>query len=176
MRIIGGKNKGRKLLSFEGEDIRPTSDRAKEALFNIFQDKIYGCSFLDGFCGSGSVGIEAISRGAKTVVFTDVAKKSVELTKKNLSLIKEDAKVYLTRIEDYLKTTNEKFDIIFLDPPYALDLGEKAIEIISSRQILNEGGYVILEKDVEVKTEFLGLERQKTRKYGKAYFNIYKAE
>ncbi len=176
MRIIGGKNKGRKLLSFEGEEIRPTSDRAKEALFNIFQDKIGGSAFLDGFCGSGSVGIEAISRGAKKVVFTDISKKSVELTKKNLALIKEDASVYLTSAESYLKSTSEKFDIIFLDPPYALNCGEEAIEIIASRQILNKGGFVILEKDIEIETKFLGLEKQRTRKYGKAYFNIYKAE
>ncbi|MBR1891350.1 MAG: 16S rRNA (guanine(966)-N(2))-methyltransferase RsmD [Clostridia bacterium] len=173
MRIIGGKHKGRKMKSFDGFYIRPTSDRAREALFNIFSAMINGCRFLDGFCGSGLVGIEALSRGA-SVVMTDVSAKSVALTKENLALINESATVIKIDCIDYLKTTDQKFDLIFLDPPYAIDAGERALEIIAERRVLNSGGYVVIEKDKPVQMQINGLIVEKIKKYGKAYFTVYK--
>lgn len=89
MRIIGGKHRGRVLKTFEGEAVRPTSDRAREALFNVLQNEIFDSVFYDGFAGSGAVGLEALSRGAKKVVLTDVSSESVKLTKANATLLKE---------------------------------------------------------------------------------------
>ncbi len=175
MRIISGKHGGRVLKTFEGTDIRPTSDRAKQALFNIFQLKIMGCSFYDGFCGSGSVGIEALSRGAN-VVFTDNSPESIKLTKANLKMINESAEVYLEDCVSYLSRTTKKFDIIFLDPPYRLNDGVKALKIIDKRNLLADGGFAILEKDEIVKEDFENLVYDSSRKYGKAYFNIYRVK
>lgn len=175
MRIISGKHGGRVLKTFEGTDIRPTSDRAKQALFNIFQLKIHGSSFYDGFCGSGSVGIEALSRGAN-VVFTDISLESIKLTKANLKMINESAEVYLEDCVSYLSRTAKKFDFIFLDPPYRLDDGITALKIIDKRNLLSDGGFVILEKDEIVKVDFKNLVFDSSRKYGKAYFNIYRVK
>ena len=115
MRIIAGKHKGRILSTFKGDAVRPTADRAKEALFNIFKDEICGASFLDLFCGSGNVGIEALSRGA-VVTMCDNSKESVALTKKNLALIKEDCRVVFCDALDFLRSTKDRFDFIFIDP------------------------------------------------------------
>ena len=172
MRIIGGKHKGRKLKTFDGTDIRPTSDRAREALFNIFQYKIAGAAFYDGFCGSGGVGIEALSRGA-VVTMTDISDKSIKLATENLNMINERATVIKSDCPTYLKRTDKKFDFIFLDPPYLSDAGETALKMIDERKILNADGYAVLEKDVEVKNEYENLVFLSSRKYGKAYFNIY---
>ena len=176
MRIIAGKYRGVPLYEFEGYEVRPTSDRAKESLFNILQFSIVGKSFLDLFCGSGSIGIEAISRGAERVVFTDGAKKSVELTRKNLSKIKENRDVILTDAIAYLSTVREKFDYIFIDPPYNSEVGEKALQIIDERKLLKNGGKSILEKDSELKVVPLGLEIVDVRKYGKAYLTFITAK
>lgn len=173
MRIIGGKHRGRILKEFEGTAIRPTSDRAREALFNVFAAKIPDCVFLDLFAGSGAVGLEAISRGAKEVVFTDVSKKSVELIKKNLALIKEGAQVLLKNGLDYIKDCNKKFDIIFIDPPYDSDLGIKALTAISEKSVLQEGGVAVFESDKECDIEFPSLRKVSSRRYGKNCFNIY---
>ena len=94
MRIIGGKYRGRTLVPFKGRDIRPTSDRVKESLFNILAPEISGANVLDLFCGTGSVGLEAISRGADLVVFNDVSADSLGVLRKNLELLHAQAKVY----------------------------------------------------------------------------------
>lgn len=164
------------LKEFDGTDVRPTSDRAREALFNIFADKIPDSDFLDLFAGSGAVGIEAISRGAKRVVFTDIRRESVALIEKNLALIKESATVLLKDGIDYLKSTNEKFDFIFIDPPYKSDLGEKALSVISEKDILKQGGFAVFESDKEITGDFNGLCKVSSRRYGKNCFNIYKRD
>ncbi len=174
MRIIAGKHRGRVLKEFAGTEIRPTSDRAREALFNVFSSFIPDCIFLDLFAGSGAVGIEAISRGAKEVVFTDIRRESVDLINKNLAMIKESATVILKNGLDYLKSSNKKFDFIFIDPPYKSDLGISALRIISDENLLNEGGFAVFESDLEVDSEFPNLTKVSSRRYGKNCFNIYK--
>lgn len=176
MRIIGGKHRGRVLKEFGGADVRPTSDRAREALFNIFARKIPNCSFLDLFAGSGAVGIEAISRGADKVVFVDLRKESVELIKKNLNLIKEDGIVVFKDGLNYLSETNEKFDFIFIDPPYKTDLGERALKLIGEKSLLNVDGVAVFESDRKIDTDFQGLGKVSSRRYGKNCFNIYKGD
>ena len=162
MRIIGGKHRGRVLKTFEGEAVRPTSDRAREALFNVLQNEIFDSVFYDGFAGSGAVGLEALSRGAKKVVLTDVSSESVKLIKSNAALLKETPTILNVDCVSFLSSTDEKFDIIFLDPPYKKDDGELALKIIAERDILSKEGVAVLEK-------ISSLDKQKIKKYGKAH-------
>lgn len=172
MRIISGKHRGRLLSGFKGESIRPTADRAKEALFNIYKDQLLGRDFLDLFCGSGNVGIEALSRGA-SVVMCDVSAESVALTKKNLDLLGENCPVCKMDALDFLSSTTGRFDYIFIDPPYKDEVGLKALAVIGDRGLLKDGGIAIYERDREVCAEIKGLKFIRSRKYGKAVFNFY---
>ena len=174
MRVIGGKYKGRSLLSFDGFDIRPTSDRARESLFNILQFDIIEKTFLDLFCGTGAMGIEALSRGAKRVVFNDNSKKSLSLTKANLEKLKvsEDYKLTNFNGEDYLKSTTELFDIIFLDPPYNLTNQAELIELALNK--ITPDGVVIFESENKIEEIVLGGQEVDFRKYGRAYLTFYK--
>ena len=110
MRIIAGKHRGRVLKEFNGRDIRPTSDRAKEALFNILQFDVAGCSFLDLYSGTGGIGLEAISRGAEKVVFVDNSRESVKLLKENLAYLKEKAEIYNKKFAAYEKALKVEAD------------------------------------------------------------------
>ena len=175
MRIISGKHGGRILRSFKGDAVRPTSDRAREALFNIFKDRIYGSKFLDLFCGSGSVGIEALSRGA-IVTMCDRSEESIALTKANLALIKEDCRVIRSDALAYLESVTESFDFIFIDPPYASDVGIKALLKIDEKELLTDGGFAVFERDREEVVETTNLVFVRSRRYGKNVFNIYRAE
>ncbi len=176
MRIIAGKYKGKNLAEFDGQAVRPTSDRAREALFSSLQFEISGKTFLDAFCGSGAVGIEALSRGAKEVVFTDVSKTSCELTLKNLRSVKENARPIFTDAKEYLARTDKRFDIIFLDPPYKSNEIVPCLEIIAKRKILNDGGVVVAEAATVVNRLIEGLFVEKTRKYGAATFTYFRKE
>lgn len=172
MRIIGGKFKGRILKSFDGDAVRPTSDRAREALFNVLQFSIIGTSFLDGFAGSGAVGLEAISRGAGKVVFTDSSKESCGIVKSNAAALGVNVNLHLVDCVEYLSKTDERFDVVFLDPPYASDAGERALKIIAERRTI-DGGIVVIEKDREA-GETAGLEKYAVKKYGKAVFTFFR--
>ena len=177
MRIIAGKYKGKVLKEFKGQDIRPTSDRARQALFNILQNKVYGSIFYDAFSGTGGVGIEALSRGAEQVVFTDVDKKSIEIIKANLLSVKEsDKEVFQCSAVDYLSRTSLKFDTIFLDPPYASEYGKLALEIIAKRNLLQDDGIVVFEHKTGDNCVIDGLILTDTRKYGICEFSFYRME
>ena len=121
MRVITGTARGRVLKTLEGEDVRPTTDRVKEAVFSIIQFEIEGRRVLDLFAGSGQLGIEALSRGAASATFVDMSKDSLSAVKYNLEHTKlgDNAKVVQTDALSFLKLTKDKFDIVFLDPPYA---------------------------------------------------------
>ena len=174
MRIVGGKYKGRALNEFSGTDIRPTADKVRESLFNILQFKIYGSNFLDLFCGTGAMGIEALSRGANSVTFNDASKKSLELLKKNLAKLKVDDEY---RISNYdaitlLKTTTDKFDVIYIDPPYKTDLGIKALSVVESA--LNNDGIVVFEDEKPFEDKIFGLTVYDQRKYGRVHLTFFK--
>lgn len=141
MRIISGKYRGRKLISPIGNDIRPTSDVVKESIFNTVQLSISGSSFLDLFAGSGNVGIEAISRGAK-VCFVDSNRESIALIKKNLEKIEEPFTVLEKDYRDALLMSNEKFDYIFVDAPYAEECIQKICELVYARDLLDRKSVV----------------------------------
>ena len=179
MRIIGGKYRSRVLAEFAGENVRPTSDRAREALFNILALKIYGARVLDLFAGSGALGIESLSRGAKEVVFNDYSKDSVAIVKKNLSALKipvngADAKVVQGDYLACLDGARGQFDLIFIDPPYRMDYGEKALKKIAEKGLLSENGIAMYERDVPFDGEIEGLEKYDERKYGKAYLSFFR--
>ena len=179
MRIIGGKYRSRVLAEFAGDAVRPTSDRAKESLFNILSLKTYGARVLDLFAGSGALGIESLSRGAKEVVFNDCSKDSLAILKKNLNTLKitvggEEAKVYCSDYLVCLDRVQGAFDIVLIDPPYRFDYGEKALEKIAQRGLLSENGVAVYERDRAFEGEIAGLEKFDERKYGKAYFSFFR--
>ena len=179
MRIIAGKYRSRVLSEFAGDNVRPTSDRAKEALFNMLALKIYGARVLDLFAGSGSLGIESLSRGAREAVFNDCAKDSIAIIKKNLTSLKipvngEEAKVSQADYLTCLDCARGQFDIIFIDPPYRFDYGEKALQKIAEKGLLSENGIAIYERDRAFEGEIEGLEKYDERKYGKAYLTFFK--
>jgi len=150
MRVIGGKYRGKKLIPPKNDDIRPTTDKARESLFNMLQYYIYGSSFLDLFSGSGAVSIEAISRGASLVTLVEKSRESIKTINANLNLIadeKSKAELINSDVINYLQISKGKFDIIFADPPYAYEKTNQIIELISTRKLLEDDGVVIIETD-----------------------------
>ncbi len=178
MRIIGGTYRSRILAGFDGQDVRPTADRTREALFNILSLQVRGARVLDLFAGSGAVGIEALSRGAREVVFNDCAKDSLALVKKNLTTLKllnsEGVKVSGSDYLVCLQQQKEPFDIIFIDPPYLKDYGEGALKEIAARGLLSQKGIAVYERDKPFDGEIEGLEKFDQRKYGKAYLTFFR--
>ena len=177
MRIISGKYRGLKLLEFDTEGIRPTADRVKESLFNILFNKVAGANVLDLFCGSGNLGIECLSRGAEKVHFNDKSLESCALLKKNLAKTKEGN--FKITVLDFaacldLLAGKEKFDLIFLDPPYRLEAGRDALEIIAKRGLLDDDGIAVLERDRSFEGEISGLEKFDERRYGKTFITFFR--
>lgn len=165
MRIIAGKHRGRKLLDLKVEGARPTLDRVRENLFNIISKKVVGSYFLDLFTGSGAIGLEAISRGAKYVTLCDVNRKTIEHVEKNLKLMNEDAECVVGDYKYALKNNLFLYDIIYVDPPYAFDYEEILNEIIK-RDALDSNGIIICEHDGTQKFSSKVYEVYDERKYG----------
>lgn len=179
MRIIGGKHKGRVLAEFSGYEVRPTADRVKESLFNVLFQKIEGARVLDLFSGSGALGLECISRGAREAVFNDVRKESVELLKKNLQKFGDDGKKAIVFAQDaltLLPRLSGTFDLVFLDPPYKDDCGLTALRFLGKSELLNENSIVVYERDRAFADEVDGLEKYDERKYGKTVLTFFKKE
>ncbi len=181
MRIIGGEFRSRVLAEFPGEDVRPTSDRVKESLFNILSLRLRGARVLDLFAGSGALGLESLSRGAGEVVFNDYAKDSLAILKKNLATLKipvngEKAKLSQSDYSLYLGQARGQFDIIFIDPPYRFDYGVKALRLIAERGLLSKDGVAVYERDRPFEGEIDGLERYDERKYGKTYITFFRVK
>lgn len=150
MRVIGGKYRGKKLIPPKNNDIRPTTDKAKESLFNMLQSYIFESEFLDLFSGSGAVSIEAISRGAKRVTMIEKSRASINTINSNLNLIldeKQKTDVKNMDVISFLQTTDKIFDIIFADPPYAYENINQIIQIVSTRKLLKNEGIMIIETD-----------------------------
>lgn len=154
MRVISGSARGHKLKAPEGLNTRPTTDRIKESLFNIIAMDLYECKFLDLFSGSGGMGIEALSRGAEKAVFVDKDRESISIIKDNLKATKLDGKAQvlncdITSAISRLGSLGEKFDIIFMDPPYNKGLVETALTYIVKENLLATDGYIIAEQSQE---------------------------
>lgn len=180
MRVIAGKAKGIVLKTPEGMQTRPTADRVKEALFSILQFDLPGTRVLDLFGGTGQLGIEAISRGAKSAVFVDAGDAPCKLIKENLRRAKMEGEGRVVRSDylQFLAQCREKFDIIFLDPPYAEVFLENSIKKISEIDILQSGGIIVAERPVEkpLDMEIEGFSRSKDYKYGKTLLTLYRKD
>ena len=169
MRVITGKARGIQLKTPDGMQTRPTADRVKEALFSIIHFDVPGAAVLDLFGGTGQLGIEALSRGAKSAVFVDAREDACKLIRENLKRTKleSDAKVIRSDYMDYLSRSREQFDIILLDPPYAEVFLENALKRITEIDILRSGGIIVAERPLgkELPWDFEGYERSKDYKY-----------
>ena len=180
MRVISGKARGVTLKTPDGMKTRPTADRVKEALFSIIQFELPGKRILDLFGGTGQLGIEALSREAKNAVFVDAGEDACRLIRENLrrSKFEQCAKVVKSDYLAYLDRCREKFDIIFLDPPYAEVFLENALKRITEIDILQSGGIIVTERPVEKELpwEFEGFTRSKDYKYGNTILTIYRKD
>lgn len=178
MRVISGKAKGVQLKTPEGMVTRPTADRVKEALFSIVQFEIPGTRVLDLFGGTGQLGIEALSRGAKSAVFVDAQDSACKLIRENLKRARLEGEGQVIRSDylDYLNRCRDQFDLIFLDPPYAEVFLENALKRISEIDILHSNGIIVAERPLgkELSLEFEGFIRSKDYKYGKTLLTIYR--
>ncbi|MEE8317772.1 MAG: 16S rRNA (guanine(966)-N(2))-methyltransferase RsmD [Candidatus Omnitrophota bacterium] len=182
MRIIGGRFKGKRIDM--PKEIRPTSDKVREALFEIFKDRIEGAGFLDLYCGSGAVGIEAISRGAKSVSFVDNNPMCISGLKKNL---KAQGPLELSSIDiykgDVLKAferfvrLSSVFDIVFLDPPYYREIAKNTLIALSNYDILARNAVIVVEiHKKETLPEKVGSSIRKIRicRYGDTKLEFFK--
>ncbi len=173
MRIIAGKYRGRVLAEFRGREIRPTSDRVKESLFQILALRLAGARVLDLFAGSGALGIEALSRGASSVVFNDVSPESVALLKKNLAALKAEGKVTVLDFRTCLKSAEGKFDLVFSDPPYKESYTDEVLKIIAERSLLAQDGLVVAESEREERAPE-GWEIADVRSYGRTKITMFR--
>lgn len=170
MRVVAGKYRGKTLKSPSDDKIRPTTTRIKETLFNVLQGYVKDSVALDLFAGSGALGIECISRGAREVSFVDKSRDAINLVKQNLNGINENYRIYNTDFLAFLHscvTQGKKFDLIFIDPPYASGIAEIAVEFILQNNLLEEDGIIIFEHG-EDKTYTLDNKgyKQRTKKMG----------
>lgn len=180
MRVIAGELGGRKLVSPKGLSTRPTSDRVKEALFNILGSIVLNKEVLDLFAGSGALGIEALSRGAARSTFVDKSVDSIKVINQNIETfgLKEVCEVYNLEALGALKTFASKkmdFDLIFIDPPYSQGLISPVLNLIGNYNLIRKEGVIIVEhskKDL-LDEEYGNIERFKDRQYGDTMLSFY---
>ena len=178
MRVITGSARGRRLETLSGNDVRPTTDVVKEAVFSIIQFYTEGRCFLDAFAGSGQMGIEALSRGAEKAVFLDSSRRSMSVIKKNISLcgFSDRSETLITDTVSFLSSTGMCFDTVFLDPPYNTGLLEQALA--AAPRGMKPGGFIICEHPREEKLPESsgGFRLKKSYRYGKIMISVYTDE
>lgn len=178
MRVITGTAKGRRLKTLEGLDVRPTSDMVKEAVFSIIRFDLEGSNVLDLFCGSGQLGIEALSGGAKSCRFVDSSKASLEVTRENVVHCGLEGAATMTLSDgvDFIRNARLPFDIIFLDPPYGKGLIERVIPFAGEK--ISDRGIAVCEheKGLVLPEEFGRLKKSKTYRYGKTEVTVFRTE
>lgn len=178
MRVVAGTARGVTLKTPDGMKTRPTTDRVKEAMFSILHFDLPGAKVLDLFGGTGQLGIEALSRGARSCVFVDENDKACQLIRENLKRTKFEVQAKVIRGDylQFLRTTGEKFDIILLDPPYAEVFLENCLNLITEIDILQTDGIIVTERPVEKELlmNFDGFSRSKDYKYGNTVVTLYR--
>ena len=178
MRIIGGNMRGTKLFTLEGLNTRPTLDRVKESLFNILNFDLKDSTVLDLFAGSGALSLESVSRGSAKAFACDKSREAIKIIERNVEKTRAESKVKILNMDycdalNKFKNDNQKFNIIFLDPPYESLFAEDAIEKIEKYGLLEKDGKVIIETDDKDKvlknidSKLDKLELIDTRKYGR---------
>lgn len=182
MRVISGTLKGRNILGYDIEGTRPTMDRVKESLFATIYDYLEDSTFLDLFCGSGNIGIEAISNGSKLCYFVDNNSEACKVVRKNLDNLNINDKAIVLNY-DYKKSIKmfgsegKKFDVIFADPPYDYHVIDKILGLIDEYDILNDNGIVVVEFEKEkLKDSYGNLKLIKEKKYSWKQVYIYKKQ
>ena len=183
MRIIAGKARGRKLIPPATMETRPTLDRVKESMFSIIQNHIPDAVVVDVFAGTGSLGLEAASRGAKEVYLVDRSKDAFSLLKQNIENLKFEDTCYALNKDSYealkyLADKNKVFDVIFIDTPYCREMIPEALNIIHDRKLLNEDGIIVTKIDSieEIYEGNDNIALFKSRKYGNTTICLYKIE
>lgn len=176
MRVITGTARGRRLKTLEGRDVRPTTDRVKEALFSIIQFEVEGSTVLDMFAGSGQLGIEALSRGASKAVFVDLDKRAVSVIQENLEHtgLADRAEVYNADSLMFVRNRGERFDIALLDPPYGTGVLQRALEAAAG--CVRENGVIICElpEKEELPQTIGNFELRRRYRYGKTELAVYR--
>lgn len=176
MRVITGSARGRRLLTLEGNDVRPTTDKVKEAMFSIIQFELEGRRVLDLFAGSGQLGIEALSRGADSCVFVDASKKAIEIVRQNLTAtgFARRASVLHGDALRYLQTCRDRFDVVFLDPPYGTGTLQKALALLPP--LVRRSGVIVCEAPKgEALPETVGdFQIRRTYQYSKVSLTVYR--
>lgn len=172
MRVIAGSAKRMPLKTIAGMDTRPTTDRIKETLFNMIASYIADCAFLDLFAGSGAIGIEALSRGARSVVFVEQSKNAVDCINENLKFtrLEAGARVLSSDVLTALKKLEgrDAFDYIFMDPPYDKELEKQVLEYLKNSELLAKDGIIIVEASLDTDFSYvdtLGFSIVKEKKY-----------
>lgn len=181
MRIISGRARGTRLYTLEGQNTRPTLDRVKESLFNIIQNELKDKIFLDLFSGSGAIGLEAVSRGARKAILCDNSKKASEIINKNIEKTHLEEFVELYN-ESYEKVIShkimEKVDIIYIDPPYETNLVYESVKLILEKELIKDESLIIIETDQEERIleslKNLNIKIVDKRKYGRAHLIFLK--
>ena len=176
LRITTGIAKGKRIETLEGEATRPTSERIKQAIFSSIQFDIEERRVLDLFAGSGQLGLEAMSRGAKSVSFVDSAREAMDIVKKNAKATGffEDCRYIVSDWRNYIRKASgrDKYDLVFIDPPYSSECCSDAIKRLAEAELLEGGAIVVLEsgtEDIDI-AEFLDFELIKSTHYGKKTF------
>lgn len=183
MRVISGKVRGLKLNTPKNEDVRPTTDRVKESLFNMINHYVMESDVLDLFAGTGSLGIECLSRGANKCVFVDVSKESISIAKSNIKKARVENESTILNLDfkdaiNKLKIQNNKFDLIFMDPPYYKNMFIDALEKVDEASLLKEDGIIVIEHDSKdsFPDEIRNLIKTKSKKYGNTTLTFYALE
>ncbi|NLM60586.1 MAG: 16S rRNA (guanine(966)-N(2))-methyltransferase RsmD [Clostridiales bacterium] len=178
MRIITGSQRGRKLVTLEGLHTRPTSEKVKEALFSIIQFEIEGRRVLDLFAGSGQLGLEALSRGARECVFVDNDRNAMRIIRENAEKcgFTDKSRFYQNDYTTVLKRSDEKYDIILIDPPYASSYYDKSLKLISAFDILARNGIIVVESesDQELPEEVGTIRKVRDYRYGRTKLTVYR--
>jgi 16S rRNA (guanine966-N2)-methyltransferase len=181
LRVIAGKAKGRKLQAPPGLGTRPITDMIKEALFNILQPQVVGSDFLDLYAGSGSVGIEALSRGAASAVFVDNSFSATKIIHDNLDKCGLQGEVYRRDVFDFLVSMvrqKRTFDIIYADPPFTNEvLFERTLCSLDKHDLLNSGGMIIIRvpRNTELPAQLNGIEKHRKNIYGESALYFYRS-
>lgn len=173
IRITGGKNRSRKLFIPENNLTKPTMDKVRAAVFNALSNEVNGKDVLDLFSGSGSYGFEALSRDAKSVTFVDKEKDAIKAIKNNAEALKEtNIKVFQNDVITFLESKNGQFDLVFVDPPYKLEIYQNVLNLLEKNEYLKDNSIIVLESEKELDIDVEKYKKVKLYNYGLAKIYI----